>query len=452
MKGMAEIVSAQRNFFHEEKTRSVELRLLRLKALYYGILKYEKQITQALKQDLNKSTYDSYTTEIGFTLKEISHVIKYLKQWSKPQKVRKAPIYYLGAKSQVIHEPYGVTLIIAPWNYPFQLAIVPLVGALAAGNTAILKPSELTPNVSRVVGEMLAELFPAELVAVVEGGKEVSEQLLEQKLDYIFFTGSTKVGKIVMEAAAKNLVPVTLELGGKSPTIVHKDANLPLAARRIAWGKFLNAGQTCVAPDYVYVHHEVKKDFLIQLKKEIKQLHDGSNQTRIISQRHFDRLASFLEEGRAVVGGEVDKEKLLIEPTVLDQITWDMAVMEEEIFGPILPIMEYHNLQAIIPKIISRPKPLALYLFTESKHIKKEILTKISFGGGCINDTLYHLTQPHLPFGGVGESGMGSYHGEYSFHTFSHQKAVVTQTTKFDIPARYQSTEEMLKIMRKLLK
>ncbi len=452
-----EVVNAQRKFFHDQKTKPVELRLLRLKALYCGILKYEQQLTEALKQDLNKSAFDSYTTEIGYTLKEISHTIKYLERWCKPKKVCKAPIYFVGAKSYIINEPYGVTLIIAPWNYPFQLAIVPLIGALAAGNTAIVKPSELTPNVSKALSVMLEELFPAELVAVVEGGKEVSESLLRQKFDYIFFTGSTEVGKIVMESAAKNLVPVTLELGGKSPTIVHKDANLPLAARRIAWGKFLNAGQTCVAPDYVYVHSEVKKEFLVLLKEEIKKMYGVSplqnkDYTRIIHKKHFDRLTSLLTGAKVVIGGESDEGNLLIEPTVLDQVTWCMPVMKEEIFGPILPTMEYDDIQVAISEIVSKPKPLALYLFTESKKIEDNILRNISFGGGCINDTLYHLTQPYLSFGGVGESGMGSYHGEYSFQTFSHQKSIVKQTTKFDISLRYRSSKEMLKIMRKLLK
>jgi len=451
------LVALQRNYFNIGKTRSLAVRLTHLKALYEGITKYESKIMEALKKDLNKSEFDSYATEIGYTLKEISHTIKHLPKWERCEKIRKTPLYLFGTKSYVMNEPYGVTLHIAPWNYPFQLAIVPIIGALAAGNTVILKPSELTPNVSDLLTELISEIFPKELIAVLTGGKEVSEKLLEQKFDYIFFTGSTRVGKIIMEAAAKQLTPVTLELGGKSPTIVHEDANLQLAARRIAYGKFLNAGQTCVAPDYVYVHEKIKNTFLQQLKQEITELYgenpvENSKMTRIVSKKHFERLVKLFENVVPIIGGKFNEETLMISPTVLTDVTWEMPVMEEEIFGPILPVMTYKEVDEIVEKITNKPKPLALYLFTESKAIKEEILSRISFGGGCINDTILHLTHPHLPFGGVGESGIGRYHGKYSFETFTHQKSIMKQTTKFDISVRYGLSEKAYKMVRKTLK
>jgi len=454
---LEQLITKQRDYFHAGKTRSLDVRLAHLRRLYNGIQTYEDRMVDALKKDLNKSEFDAYVTEIGYSLKEISQTIKQLPKWDKPKKVGKAPIYLFGTKSYIVNDPYGVVLNIAPWNYPFQLAIVPLVGAIAAGNTVILKPSELTPTVSKLLVEMLGELFPEELVAVVEGGKEISQKLLDQKLDYIFFTGSTEIGKSVAETAAKTLTPVTLELGGKSPTIVHKDANLTLAAKRIAFGKYLNAGQTCVAPDYMYVHANLREGFLDILEREMEKLYGqhplkNKNYTRIVNKEHFERLTAFLEKGEIEIGGEVDEKKLLIEPTVLDGITWDMPVMKEEIFGPILPMMLYEELDEIINEINVRSKPLALYLFTESKAMEDKVLSKISFGGGCINDTLFHLTHPELPFGGVGESGIGRYHGKYSFETFTHQKSIVKQTTKFDLSLRYDSSDKALRLVKKIMK
>ncbi|MDW3038335.1 MULTISPECIES: aldehyde dehydrogenase [Bacillus cereus group] len=453
---VSSIVNKQKAYFYNGHTRSIEVRKNNLKKLYEGIQRFEEEIFQALKLDLNKSVHESFTTEVGYVLKEISFQLKHISSWSKPKRVRTA-LTHFGSKGKVVPEPYGVTLIIAPWNYPFQLAIAPLVGALAAGNTIVLKPSELTPNVSKVITGMLEELFQEELVAVVEGGVEESTALLKEPFDYIFFTGSVGVGKVVMEAAAKQLTPLTLELGGKSPCIVHKDAKIDVTARRIVWGKFLNAGQTCVAPDYMYVHASVKEQLIEALRHEIEEqygkepLHND-NYVRIVSERHFERLCTFLKDGKTVIGGNYKKETLHIEPTVLTNVTWESAVMEDEIFGPILPIIEYDNIEDVIDTIQQHPKPLALYVFSEDKGVQKNVTSNISYGGGCINDVVYHLATPYLPFGGIGSSGLGSYHGEESFRTFSHYKSILAQSTAFDMKIRYSSTKSALKFIRKLLK
>ncbi|PEZ01620.1 aldehyde dehydrogenase family protein [Bacillus sp. AFS018417] len=453
---IASIIERQKTHFYSGKTRAINERKKQLQALYTSIQRYESEIFQALKLDLNKSEHESYTTEIGYTLKEISFMTKNLSKWSKPRSAKTA-MTHIGSKGKIIPEPYGVTLVIAPWNYPFQLALAPLIGALAAGNTVVLKPSELTPNVSKIIAKMLTELFPSELVAVVEGGVETSTALLKEPFDYIFFTGSVGVGKIVMEAAAKHLTPLTLELGGKSPCIVHKDAKLDVAARRIVWGKFLNAGQTCVAPDYVYVHSSIKEQFIEEMRKAVREQYgeqplQNEKYVRIVSQRHFERLCSFLEDGKAVIGGNYDNDKLLIEPTVLTGVTWNHAVMEDEIFGPILPLLEYEHIEDVIATVQRHPKPLALYVFAEERDIQKQVTQSISYGGGCINDAVYHLATPYLPFGGVGPSGLGSYHGESSFQTFSHYKSILSQSTVFDMKIRYSSTKNALKFIRKLLK
>ncbi|PEO36701.1 aldehyde dehydrogenase [Bacillus wiedmannii] len=453
---VSSIVNKQKAYFYNGHTRSVEVRKNNLKKLYEGIKRFEEEIFQALKLDLNKSVHESFTTEVGYVLKEISFQLKHISSWSKPKRVRTA-LTHFGSKGKVVPEPYGVTLIIAPWNYPFQLAIAPLVGALAAGNTIVLKPSELTPNVSKVLTRMLEELFQEELVAVVEGGVEKSTELLKEPFDYIFFTGSVGVGKVVMEAAAKRLTPLTLELGGKSPCIVHKDAKIDVTARRIVWGKFLNAGQTCVAPDYMYVHASVKEQLIEALRHEIAEQYgkdslNNDNYVRIVTERHFERLCAFLKDGKTVIGGNYKKETLHIEPTVLTNVTWQSTVMEDEIFGPILPIVEYDNIEEVIGTIQQQPKPLALYVFSEDKEVQKKVTSNISYGGGCINDVVYHLATPYLPFGGVGSSGLGSYHGEESFRTFSHYKSILAQSTAFDMKIRYSSTKSALKFIRKLLK
>lgn len=453
---LSTVVEEQKQYFFRGKTRGLTTRLGHLRTLKKVIKAYESKIVQALHHDLNKSEYEAYLTEIGIVLEEIRFVCKRLKRWAKPKKVKTA-LTHTGSKGVVIPEPYGTVLIIAPWNYPFQLAISPLIGAIAAGNTAVLKPSELSPAVSALLVQIIEEVFPPQCVSVIEGGVEVSTELLKQKFDYIFFTGSSHVGKVVMEAAAKHLTPVTLELGGKSPCIVHRDADVKLAAKRIAFGKFTNAGQTCIAPDYLLVHREVKASLIKELQRVSVEFFgerplEESNYGKIVSERHFDRLVRFLQDGAIVAGGRADRQTLKIEPTVLDGLTWDAPIMQDEIFGPLLPIIEYDNPAEFIEKIRERPKPLAFYLFAQDRELKQELIEKISFGGGCINDTLMHIATPYLPFGGVGESGMGSYHGEESFKTFSHYKSVLQQTSLFDFPFRYPSSKNGLRIIKRLLK
>lgn len=456
MESYEHLVQKQRDFFQKDKTKNLSFRIEALQTIRNAIKNSESELSQALKEDLNKSEFDAYSTEIGIVLEEIRFTLKNLQSWAKPRKV-KTPMTHIGSKSFIYPEPYGVTLIISPWNYPFQLAIAPLIGAIAAGNTAVLKPSELTPKTSAVLSRLVKEHFPEEFITVIEGGVETSQALLEQKFDYIFFTGSVPVGKIIMEAASQHLTPVTLELGGKSPCIVHEDANIKVAAKRIAWGKFINAGQTCIAPDYLYVHKRIKNEFLTELKQAIKELYGekplgNDNFTRIVSERHFNRLCTFLNNGKVLVGGESSLEKLKIEPTVLTDITWKDKVMEDEIFGPILPVLDYENLNDTLQVINQHPKPLALYIFAESKQVQDTVLNSVSFGGGCINDTVYHISSPYLPFGGVGNSGTGAYHGKGSFDTFSHEKSILKQTTRFDIPLRYPNFKNGLKYIKMVFK
>ncbi|CAN7745148.1 aldehyde dehydrogenase [Paenibacillus sp. LjRoot56] len=450
------LVNKQRLFFLTGITKDVAFRLEALQKLRNAILSHEKELMEALKADLNKSEFEAYSTEIGMELKEIRFTLSNLRSWVKPKKI-KTPISHLGSTSSIYAEPYGVALIISPWNYPFQLAIAPLVGAIAAGNCAILKPSELTPKTSEVLGKLIIKIFPEEYISVVQGGVETSQALLDEKFDYIFFTGSVPIGKIIMKSASKNLTPVTLELGGKSPCIVHEDANIKLAAKRIAWGKFMNAGQTCVAPDYLYLHQNIRNKFINHFREAIKDLYgerplNNPNYTRIVSKIHFNRLQSFLNNGEIIIGGAANEEGLTIEPTVLTNITWDDPVMQDEIFGPILPVLEYSHLSDVSEGIHNHPNPLALYLFSENDNVQQEVLNSISFGGGCINDTVYHMVSPYLPFGGVGSSGIGSYHGKGSFDTFSHQKSVLKQTTLFDIPVRYPNVKDGLKKIKVFLK
>jgi aldehyde dehydrogenase (NAD+) len=450
------LIQKQRAFFMHGKTKSVSFRLQMLNQLRNLIKSNEKPLMDALKQDLNKSEFDSFISEIGIVLEEIRFTIKNLRKWAKPRRV-KTSLTGLGSKSYIYPEPYGVALIIAPWNYPFQLAIAPLIGAIAAGNCAVIKPSELTPMTSRILKDIINENFPDDYISVVEGGVETSTALLKEQFDYIFFTGSVPVGRIIMEAASKHLTPVTLELGGKSPCIVHEDANLKLAAKRIAWGKYINAGQTCVAPDYLLVHKRVKEEFLRLFRESVVELYgpDPVQQgdfTRIVSERHFTRLTSFLKNGKIYFGGRYDQSNLVLEPTVLLDVSWEDEVMQDEIFGPILPVLEYEDISSIVGKINSRPKPLALYTFSDSQDVQNDILEHVSFGGGCINDTVFHLSSPYLPFGGVGESGIGAYHGKGSFDIFSHEKSILKQTNLFDLPFRYPNTKNALKKIKLFIK
>jgi aldehyde dehydrogenase (NAD+) len=450
------LVQSQREYFLSGETLDYRFRIDQLRRLRAMLEKYEKNIYRALKQDLNKSTFESFTTELGFLFNEIKHTEKQLKEWMQDEAID-APLTHKGTKSFIRKEPYGVTLVISPWNYPLQLAIAPVIGAISAGNTVMIKPSEYSQSTSSLLAKMIKETFDPKYIAVIEGAKEISEQLLQEKFDYIFFTGSTAVGKIIMREASKHLTPVTLELGGKSPAIVDKDANIELTAKRVIWGKFTNAGQTCVAPDYLYIHNNIKDKLLKEMKKQIKSLYtknpmNNDNYVRIINESHFNRLLSYLESGTIVHGGNCDKNQLKIEPTIMDDVTWGDPVMQDEIFGPILPVLSFEDLDDVINTLKLMEKPLALYYFGEKEKNQERVMTNLSFGGGCINDTLYHLANPNLPFGGVGASGMGAYHGKYSFETFSHRKSILKQTTKFDLPLRYPGGKLAFSIIKKVMK
>jgi len=450
-------IEKQRLFFKTGFTQKVQNRINVLKELKKCILKYEKKLSLALFHDLHKSEFESYATEIGFVLEEIGYLIKNLKHWAKPQKVE-TPFVHFKAESNIYSEPYGHVLVIAPWNYPFQLTFAPLAGAIAAGNVVTVKPSEFSPETTSVMNLIINEVFNNEYVNVFVGDKSVSEILLKQKFDLIFFTGSTHVGRIVMKAAAEFLTPVVLELGGKSPCIVAEDAALDYAAKRIAWGKFLNAGQTCVAPDYVLVHESVENVFLQKIKENIQEFYTYKAQNspdypRIINKQNFLRLVKLLEGTEIFYGGKCLEEELFIEPTILRNVTPNAAVMQQEIFGPILPVITYNELDKAIEFINNGDKPLALYLFTGSKATENKIIENVSFGGGCINETVMHLANNNLPFGGVGASGMGAYHGKYSFDAFSHKKAVMKKTNFFDVPLRYPPYNDLnLNLLKKVMK
>ncbi len=456
MENLTLLTAKQNAFFRTGQTMDPSFRLAALEKLRQAVKKHEAAISRALKSDLNKSEFEAYATEIGLVLKELRFISKHLRSWMKPKKV-KTPLTHIGSRSSTVAEPYGRMLIIAPWNYPFQLVLMPLAGAIAAGNCAVVKPSELTPQTSRVLAELIAESFPDDYISVVQGGVETNQRLLKEKFDYIFFTGSEAVGRIVMQEAAVQLTPVTLELGGKSPCIVHRDANIKLAAKRIAWGKFLNAGQTCVAPDYVYVHASIKERFLQELSEAVKSLYGENplqtgNFTRIVSEKHLNRLRRLAENGTLLIGGRTDSAKLSMEPTVLTGISWEDEVMHEEIFGPILPVLAYSDLEEAVEAVKRRPAPLAFYLFCADKSIQEHVMQSVSFGGGCVNDTVYHFTSHYLPFGGAGSSGFGSYHGKASFDAFSRSKSILRQTTRFDLPFRYPNVKNSLSIIKRFLK
>ncbi len=448
-----ETITQQRKFFATGQTKELNFRIEQLTKLKQIIKNYYSEIIAALKADLNKPEFESFF-ELSVTT-EIEYTIKKLKSWVKPKKV-KTPLEQFPASALIYPEPLGVVLIIGPWNYPFSLVISPLIGAMAAGNCSILKPSEIAPNTSRLVAKMIGENFDPNYICVFEGGIETSQQLLAEKFDRIFFTGGTKIGKIIMEAAAKHLTPVTLELGGKSPCIVETDIDIKEAAKRITWGKFINAGQTCIAPDYLLVNREIKKDLISAMKDCIIDYYGDNpqsspNYARIINERQFTRLTSLLEEGEIVIGGDNNAENLYIAPTILDKISDNSAIMEDEIFGPILPVLEYNNLEEAINIINSKPKPLALYLFSKSKENQEKVLENTSSGGVCINDTIMQVGIKDLPFGGVGESGIGAYHGKTSFDTFSHYKSILKKGFLFDLNWRYPPYSKNLEKMKKIL-
>ncbi|MEG0876341.1 MAG: aldehyde dehydrogenase [Oscillospiraceae bacterium] len=450
-----EIVARQREFFNSGKTLPIEGRLELLKKLKLAIKESEGEINAALKADLNKSEFEGYMTEIGMVLDDLGFAIKHLRSWAKNKSVH-TPLAQFSAKSFVVAEPFGVALIMSPWNYPFQLTIDPLIGAISAGNCAIIKPSAYAANTSRAIAKLIAKVFPPEYVAVVEGGRAENTMLLQQRFDYIFFTGSVAVGKHVMECASKNLTPISLELGGKSPVIIDKTANLKLAAKRLAFGKYLNAGQTCVAPDYLLIDEAVQEEFIVEFKKAVESFYpngDFSALPTIINDKHFERVSGLIQKEKLVLGGKTDPTRRFIEPSLLRDVTWEDPIMQEEIFGPLLPILSFKNLDEALEQIISRPKPLALYLFTNDKATEKKVLSRVSFGGGCINDTIIHLATPHMGFGGVGDSGMGAYHGRLSFDTFTHYKSMVKKHNFIDLPMRYQPyTALNFKILRMFMK
>ncbi len=451
------LLANHRSYFAKGETKDIDFRLKQLATLKKAVKHYETELMEALNKDLGKSIFEAYGSEVGYVYDSIGFFMKNLKSWAKVKKV-KTPLVHTGSKSLIYSEPYGTVLIVGPFNYPAQLVLEPLVGAISAGNCAVIKPSEFTPNVSRVVSKMIREFFDEEYISVVEGAKEETSALIHAPFDYIFFTGSVEVGKIVMQAAAKRLVPVTLELGGKSPCIVHHDANIEVAAQRIAWGKFMNAGQTCVAPDYILVHADVREKLVKALKKTIEDFYgDDPEQSkdygRVVNVRQFDRLVSLIDQEKVITGGGVNREALYMEPTVMDGVTWTDKVMQEEIFGPILPVLEYSDLNEAMRQINDQPKPLALYVFTEDKEVEERVIAGTSFGGGCVNDTVTHLTNPYLPFGGVGSSGIGSYHGKDSFDTFSHKKSVMKKSTKFNLSFLYPPySDKSISMLKKFMK
>ena len=447
------VVSKQKAFFRSGKTLSLQFRIAALKSLKKAILKWEEPLTEALWKDLHKSYEEAYLTELSIVLGEIDNHINHLKKWMKP--VRKAtPLKMFPSRSKVITEPLGCSLIISPWNYPVQLLLNPLVGAISAGCTAILKPSPYVENVSTVIEKMIAETFDEHYIAVVQGNRDVNSALLEQRYDIIFFTGSPSLGRKVMAAAAKNLTPVVLELGGKSPCIVDSSADIATIARRIAWGKSLNAGQTCIAPDYLLVHKDVKSRLIEALKREFNELltknpKKAKHFVRIVNDKAFDRLVGYLEGADVVFGGEYDKAERYISPTIIDNVSLNSPIMNEEIFGPIFPVVTFETTEEAVAFVTEREKPLALYYFGDKKSADY-VLKHTSSGGACVNDTIMHIANENMPFGGVGNSGMSSYHGKESYNVFSHSRAVVTTPTWIDVPFRYMPYK-MFSLVKKLL-
>lgn len=450
-----ELVKMQRKYYNTGKTRDISFRLEQLKKLKLVVLQNEEKILLALKKDLNKSEFEGFMTEVGMFYSELDFAIKNIRKWSKTRRVRSSMVNFPSI-SKIIPQPYGVTLIMSPWNYPFQLALIPLVWSLAAGNCIIVKPSEYAVSTANIINDIIENNFSKEYIAVVQGNQEESEKLLLERFDYIFFTGSTNVGRIVMKSASNYLTPITLELGGKSPCIILKDADIDLTAKRLTWGKLINAGQTCVAPDYVLVHEDRKNELIEKIKYYINK-YFGDNPCnneqfpKIINERHFKRIVSLIDTDKVVYGGGYNSKTLKIEPTIVDNANWDDNIMKEEIFGPIFPILTYKDLDEVIQEIIKRPNPLAVYIFTKNKYLEDKILEMIPSGGCCINDTITHIATNYLPFGGVGESGMGSYHGKSGFDTFTHYKSVLKKLN-LDIPIRYAPyNDKLIKVLKKIM-
>ena len=431
------LVQRQRDYFSTGATLPVEYRIQALKKLRTALKTHESDIAAAVEADLGKCAAETFMCETGLVISELSYMLSHIRRFAKEQNVL-SPLAQFPSRSYRKPCPYGVSLIMSPWNYPVLLTLGPLVSAIAAGNTAIVKPSAYSPVTSIVLANIIEEIFEPEHVAVVTGGREENYALLEETFDYIFFTGGKTVGKLVLEMASRHLTPVTLELGGKSPCIVDKSADLRMAARRIVFGKFLNCGQTCVAPDYLLVHSDVKEKFLTCLVQEIRRQYGKSQTGRIVSRRHFDRLMGLMDLKKVLIGGVGDPETLKIRPTVMDNVTWEDTVMQEEIFGPILPVLTFESIEEVIDTVNGREKPLALYIFAQDKSVIRTVTSRCIYGGGCVNDCVIHLASNHLGFGGVGESGMGAYHGKIGFDTFTHYKSIVDKKTWLDLPMRYQ--------------
>lgn len=453
---LKEILKGQRDYFNTGSTRDLACRRKALLRLWDSLQRHEKELLAALWEDLGKSEYEAYATEIAMVYSELRYMLRHLRSLAKPRRVH-TPAANFPAKSMIYREPYGVVLIMSPWNYPVQLTLVPLIGALACGNCAVVKPSKDSPAVSRVMARILKETFSQNYVYTVLGGREENQKLLAEKFDYIFFTGGKETGRAVMEAAAKHLTPVTLELGGKSPCIVDETADIAMAARRIVWGKFLNCGQTCVAPDYVLAHSSIKESLLAAMVRNIEALYGeeplkSKDYGKIVNRKHYERLAGLTAGETPYYFGGADEESCRIAPMILDDVNWESPCMEEEIFGPILPVMEFDDLGQVKRQIEKRPRPLALYLFTGSKEAETYIMKGMSFGGGCVNDTVMHLAGGQLPFGGIGESGMGNYHGKYSFRTFTHEKSVLKKGNLIDPPMRYAPYPDSTRLLRLFMK
>ena len=449
------ILNIQRRFFKTGESRDLGYRREALKKLKTMIIENEHLIMDALNEDLRKAPFESYASEIGLVLKEIDHHLKHLKKWTSTRRAS-TPLVLFPSKSHVRREAYGLVLIIAPWNYPLSLLLTPLVGAIAAGNCVVLKPANYAKATSSLLEQLIRETFPQEHISIFTGGRDVNAILLDQQYDYIFFTGGPILGKIVAESAAKNFTPLTLELGGKSPCIVDKDANLKKAARRIVWGKFLNLGQTCIAPDHLYVHRGIKNKLIELIKKEIKRQFGNDPQkspdlSRIINENAFDRICSYMENANILVGGKKDKADKYISPTIIDGVNDSMPVMKDEIFGPILPLIEFDKIDDVIEKISQKDKPLAMYYFTKSKKKANYLMFNVNSGSVCINDVIIQFANSNIPFGGVGDSGMGSYHGRYNINTFSRERSVVTTPTQYDIPVKFAPYGKKLGLLKKLL-
>lgn len=451
---MKELIHKQRQFFEEGKSRNISFRQTQLLKLKSVLQDHEESFFEALHADFKKPAFETFGTELLLVYREIDHLLSNLSDWAKPKKVSRSLINF-PSRSYVQPQPYGVSLVIGAWNYPLQLVLNPALGSMAAGNCTMLKPSEIAPHTSELLAQLINNTFEPGYLRAVQGDAEVTQSLLAQPLDYVFFTGSKRVGKTVMKAAAEQLTPLTLELGGKSPAIIDSTADLSTASQRITWGKFINAGQTCISPDYVYIHQTKKAEFIDLVKKNIRQFYgenprQSDDYARIINRKHFERLQELLDSDKIVIGGNSNSGDLYIEPTVLSDVSWEHETMQEEIFGPILPVLTFEDIGEVICKVNEKPSPLALYIFTTNSNTEQRVIKQVQFGGGCVNDTMSHFGNLDLPFGGIGQSGFGSYHGKASFDTFSQQKSITKKATWLDIPLRYPPYKGKFKWLKKL--